>query len=400
MELIAPTDVQLDEVTTTMLSDVDELARQVNEIRPLSPEVLRQVKEELFGERVFSSNAIEGSSLTIRETRLVLQTKTLLDVRRRREAQEALNLGEALRRMEQFLEVDGAWHDITNFLLIHEILMKGVNDSIAGIIRNRDVMITGARHQPPGSREASDLLDKMFSYLAKGGLVHGLVLAAWAHRAIARIHPFEDGNGRMARLWQDLILLRSRLTVAIIRAQDRETYMNALVQADENNFNSLAQLICHRVMSTLQTFLSAQQAADDLRGWASELAGETQALESEKLQLAYQRWRHAVEQLRDAFERCAALINKGGGTAIEVQVQPYEVIDQATWGNLLSGGGAKRTWFFKVWVRKNKRIVWYYFFFGRHFWFQEDRGARRRGSMGEHHRESPRAPRGSGNKTG
>ena len=75
MELVEPSDVHLDEVTTTMLSDVDELARQVNEIRPLSPEVLRQVKEELFGERVFSSNAIEGNTLTLRETRLILQTK-------------------------------------------------------------------------------------------------------------------------------------------------------------------------------------------------------------------------------------------------------------------------------------------------------------------------------------
>ena len=82
MELIGPADVSLDEVTTAMLSDLDELARQVNDIRPLSPEVLRQVKEELFGERVFSSNAIEGNTLSIRETRLILQTKTFLDGRR------------------------------------------------------------------------------------------------------------------------------------------------------------------------------------------------------------------------------------------------------------------------------------------------------------------------------
>ena len=212
----------------------------------------------------------------------------------------------------------------------------------------------------------------MFSHLANSENVHGLVLAAWAHWAIARVHPFEDGNGRMARLWQDLILLRSRLTVAIIRPQDRQPYMDALVQADEDNFNSLAQLICQRVMSTLQTYLNAQQATDELQGWASELAGETQVRESEKRHLAYQRWSHAVDQIRDAFERCAALISKGAGPSLEVQVEPYEVIDQATWETLLSGGGAKRTWFFKVWFRKNQRVVWYYFFFGRHFWHQED----------------------------
>jgi len=368
MELIGPSDFHLDEVTTAMLSDLAELARQVNEIRPLSPEVLRQVEEELFGERVFSSNAIEGNTLTIRETRLILQTKTIFDVRRRREAQEALNLGEASRRMEQFLEVEGAWHDIANFFAIHETLMRGVNDSIAGVIRNRDVMITGARHQPPGSREASDLVDKIFSYLAQGENVNGLVLAAWVHWAIARVHPFEDGNGRMARLWQDLVLLRSRLTVAIIRPQDRQTYMDALVLADENDFNPLAQLICQRVMSTLQIYLNAQQATDDLQGWATELVGESAEREAEKRRLAYLRWRHSVEQLRDAFERCSALVTRGGNASLEVQVQPYDIIDQSTWETLLSGGGAKKTWFFKVWFRKDEKVVWYYFFFGKHFW--------------------------------
>jgi len=56
----------------------------------------------------------------------------------------------------------------------------------------------------------------------------------------------------------------------------------------------------------------------------------------------------------------------------EVQVQPYEIIEQSTWETLLSGGGAKRTWFFKVWFRKDRRIVWYYFFFGKHFWSEAD----------------------------
>ena len=139
------------------------------------------------------------------------------------------------------------------------------------------------------------------------------MLAVWVHWAIARVHPFEDGNGRMARLWQDLMLLRSRLTVAIIRPQDRETYMNALSQADEDNFNPLAQIICQRVMSTLQTYLNAQQAADQFQGWASELAGETHARETEKRQSRTNAGAMPSSRLRDAFERCAALINKGAG---------------------------------------------------------------------------------------
>ena len=107
MELIGPTDVQLDQVTTAMLGDLADVARQVNEIRPMSNEVLRQVKDELMGERVFNSNAIEGNTLTLRETRLILQTKTIHDIRRRREAQEAPNLAQAAEQIEHFLGEEG-----------------------------------------------------------------------------------------------------------------------------------------------------------------------------------------------------------------------------------------------------------------------------------------------------
>jgi Fic family protein len=372
MELIKLADVHMDEVTKAMLNDLAELARQVNEIRPMSAEVLRQVRDELFGEQVFSSNAIEGNTLTIRETRLVLQTKAFLDVRRKREAQEALNLGDAIRKIEEIYGNDAEWHDLASFLAVHEILMRGVNDGIAGLVRNRDVMIIGARRQPPGSREASALLDSIFADLGGAENVNPLMLAAWAHWAIARVHPFEDGNGRMARLWQDLILLRARLTVAIIRPQDRDKYLDALMKADEGDLNPLAQLLCQRVMSTLQVYLNAQEANDNLSGWATELVGEASALESEKRRIAYERWRHAVEQLRDAFERCASLISRSADLSREVQVQGYELIDQSTWETLLAGGGAKKTWFFKTWFRRKRTIVWYYFFFGKHYWSPAD----------------------------
>lgn len=363
--------MKLDEVTAVMLQDLDELAHQVNDIRPLKAEVVRQVKDELFGERVYSSNAIEGNTLTVRETRLILQTKTMLDVRRKREAREALNLGEAATRIEDIFNSDEAWHDLSTFLEIHEILMRGVSDHIAGRLRNRDVMIRGAKQQPPGAEKVPDLMDQFFSRLNEvkeaEPTIHGLVLATWAHGAIARIHPFEDGNGRIARLWQDMLLLRARLTVAIIRPQDRQAYLDALSQADEDEFNPLVQLICQRVMSTFQVYLNAQEAADELQGWASTIVGETSARDAERRKMDYLRWRHAVEQLRDAFERCGSIINRSSDRSLEVQVQSYDIIDQPTWETLLSGGSAKRTWFFKVQFRKYSRIVWYYFYFGRHF---------------------------------
>ncbi len=273
MELFGPADVRLDEVTNAMLDDVADLARQINDIRPLSGEVLRQLKETLLGDRVLSSNAIEGNTLTLRETRLILQTKTIYDSRRKRESQEALNLGEAALRIELFLNEEEAWHDTAKFASIHEVLMKGVNDSIGGVIRHRDVMTLGARRQPPGALDVPSLLDVMFNHLAASEGTNGLVLAAWAHWAIARVHPFEDGNGRMARLWQDLILMRSRLEVAIIRPQEKEAYLDALARADDGEFNPFAQLVGHRVIGTLQIYINAQEEAGQLQGRTTYVVG-------------------------------------------------------------------------------------------------------------------------------
>lgn len=368
MELIRPADVSFDEVTLAMLRDLHDIAHQVNEVRPLDPAVLRQVKDELLGERVYNSNAIEGSTLTIRETRLILQSKNRLDVRRKREAQEAANLGRAAERIEQLLSEERAWCDLNSLLETHEILMAGVYDSIAGLLRSRDVMITGAYQQPPGADEVSPLVDQIFDYLSQAeATVDGFTLATWAHWAIARVHPFIDGNGRLARLWQDLILLRSRLTVAIIRPQDRNLYLDALGQADQGDFNPLAQLLCQRIISTFQVYLNAQEAADALQGWAAELVGESYAQDQERLKLEYHRWHHSIEQLRDAFGRCASLINRGSNPSLEVQLQEYDIIDQPTWETLLAGGSAKRTWCFNLSFRKHHRHIRYYFYCGRHF---------------------------------
>ncbi len=373
MQLIKPSEIKVDAVTTEMLRDIDELAHQVNDIRPLNDDVLRQVKEELIAERVFSSNAIEGSTLTLRETRLILQERTFLDNRRKREAQEALNLGKAANRVEELLNSEGAWHDRSTFCGVHEILMKGVNDRIAGVLRNSAVMVRGAKQQPPGEEKVAGLVDQFLGDLKEADPeLNGVVRAAWAHWAIARIHPFEDGNGRMARLWQDLLLLRSRFTVAIIRPQDRQAYLDSLSQADENEFNPLLQLVCQRAKSTLQVYLTAQEAADELQGWASELVGESAVRDAERRKAEYYRWRHAVEQLQDSFDRCASLVNRSSDRTLEVQVQSYDIIDQPTWETLLSGGSAKKTWFFRIHFRKHHKVVWFYFYFGRHYRHADD----------------------------
>ena len=123
------------------MKDLEDIAYQVNEIRPLTGPVLETVQQQLLGERVFSSNAIEGNALTLRETILILQAGAILDKKRKREAIEALNLGRAYQKVEQWLSVEGAPWDEDRFLQIHKVLMSSINDRMAGCYRGQDAMI-------------------------------------------------------------------------------------------------------------------------------------------------------------------------------------------------------------------------------------------------------------------
>ena len=373
MELPRPAQLELNAVTRGLLADLDALAHQVNEVRPLAPEILAQVKQELFAERVYSSNAIEGSTLTIRETRLVLEAGTVLDLKRGREAQEALSLAEAARQVEAWVWEGVAWHDLSRLISLHKTLLTGVSDQIAGQIRTRDVMIRGARHQPPSAARVPELVNRFLEMLSDAEpATHGLVLAAWAHWAIARIHPFEDGNGRLARLWQDLLLLHARYTVAIIRLQDRTGYLKALARADDGDFNPLFQLICQRVLSTLHIYRNAQEAADPLRIWAEELVGPASAETLDQRRLEYQRWQLAAQQILDAFERCASQLNRGGTSSLEIQIQGFDLIDEPTWETLRTAGNGRRIPFFQIALRQNQKLQLHEFALGRHAWLDED----------------------------
>ena len=239
MDIPSPQDVSIDQVTQELILDVTELARQVNDGRPIPAEVIEGIQKELLGVRVYNSNAIEGNTLTLRETKSVLETGMIIDVGRKREATEAINLGKAIAEVQELVTDRNSWSDAAQFVAVHRTLLTGVMDHAAGMIRSERVMITGAKCQPPHPSELDALLEQLFGQLRTATDIEPVRLATWVHWGIARIHPFKDGNGRMARLWQDLILFGHRLTASVIRQQDRNEYYLALSSADEGDFNPL-----------------------------------------------------------------------------------------------------------------------------------------------------------------
>ncbi len=367
------TDVNVNPVTSDLLGDTNETAERINELRPLSPELVASIQHDLIGERVYSSNAIEGNTYSLGETIEILRTG-YIDLGRKREATEVINLGHAIEFVQSNLLGDTVPYTEKNLLDLHGILLHGINDTIAGRFRDGRVMILGAKHQPPSEREVPDLVLRFLEQLASAGgagNIDPIILASWAHWCIARIHPFADGNGRVSRLWQDLVLFRNKLTCAIIPPESKQEYLESLRAADDGDFNYLVQLVCRRVATTFDRYIAAQQKADAVSQWAHELVGEATARADQKRRLEYERWRRKMQELQYEFERSASTITHISAET-QIQFKNFEMIDQSAWENIRSGIRAGKTWFFQLIFRKNRHSWSYIFFFGKHFWSDLD----------------------------
>lgn len=380
MELYLPEQIFLDDLSEELLADVDEAARRVDDRRPLAPEVVRRIDDELFGKRVHGSNAIEGNTLDLRETEMILRGGIDADKRRtekgRTEALEARNLGDAIKKVSTWIDADPSCHSADRLREIHAIILREIDDQWAGRFREHGVMIRGAKYQPPDHGLVPALVDRVFEQHEKCADLSPLVRATWTHWALARIHPFHDGNGRIARLWQDIVLLQGRLACAIIRPEDRREYLDALTTADEGEFNPLIQLVSKRVSSTLDVYVDQIKAVKTLDQFVAELVGESNERIQQRTELLFVKWSQRMQQLRRAFELCASRFTEASGN-IQVQIRPYELIDQTRWGHLRSGLRAEKTWFFVADFSVADRWQRYIFFFGRHFWSDQDTDADR-----------------------
>jgi len=366
----SPQDLHLDSATLDLCQDVANMALVINDFRPLAEPVVAEIRKRMLEDGVYNSNAIEGNTLSLQETQMILETGAVVDVGRGREATEVLNLGAAIREIQSFVDDRTRWSDHKSFLSVHGILMKKIGDSFAGIVRNESVMIRAANYQPPGPEKLAELLAWLWSTLQESKDCEPIRLATWTHWSIARIHPFIDGNGRMARLWQDLILFGNRYSAAIIRATNRREYYHALTSADDGRFDRLAQLIGLGVATNLQGYLDACRETDELKGWAQEIVGEAHAAVEERRRAEYLRWCRGMLQLKDAFVRCAAQITYVSDGTIDVEFRPFDIIEQPTWESLRSGPGASKTWFFWLNIRKGDSRIQYCFFFAKHFFHE------------------------------
>jgi len=199
--------------------------------RPLPPEVTRNLNEWLRVELTYTSNAIEGNTLSRAETAVVLEKGLTISGKPLKDHLEATNHAAAYDWVMGLIKKKPHQIDEKTILEIHRLVLKGIHDDVAGRYRDVPVRIAGSTVILPNAAKVPVLMRELSTWLANKPDIHPVELAAQAHYRLVTIHPFTDGNGRTARLLMNLILIQSGYPPAIIRPKDRLRYIRGLEQA-------------------------------------------------------------------------------------------------------------------------------------------------------------------------
>jgi Fic family protein len=242
---------------------LNEKLHLVKKARPLPPVALNRLRENLAIEWTYNSNSIEGNTLSLRETQLVLQEGITIRGKSLREHFEAINHEKAIEHLYTLVKPSYRLRSI-DILTLHGYIMRNIDDDFAGRLRNAGVRITGANFTPPAAAKVPDLLDELVNYINDNpeGL-NDMELASLFHHRLVWIHPFFDGNGRTARLAMNLLLLRRGFPPAIILKNDRKKYYDALNQANKGQYAKLALLMVQALERSLNIYLKAMPGQED-----------------------------------------------------------------------------------------------------------------------------------------
>ena len=266
---------------SNVIEEIDRLKKELDALRPLPSDVLARVAQKLRIESNYHSNAVEGNSLTLGETRSLILHGLTAHGKPMRDHLDIEGHNEAVKAMEDAVRRDEALNEV--FIRnLHEVLLKEPyeNDAMTsdGQRVKRRIAIGEYKTQPNNVRTSTG---EIYYYTppeqvkpAMGDLIdwyrrqedegeHPIVIAATFHYRFSRIHPFDDGNGRMARLLMNMILIKHGYTVAVVPVEERDQYIGMLEQADKTeDLTEFITYIAHCCEHTLDLHLKAARGED------------------------------------------------------------------------------------------------------------------------------------------
>ena len=236
---------------------IDGKLKILNSLRPLPVPAVKKLQEQFKIEMTYNSNGIEGNTLTLKETFLVISEGITIKGKPLKDHLEAKNHYEALEYLYSLVEKDNS-QNISEYLIrnLHKLVTAETDKEWAGNYRNSNVIIVGSEHTPPDAFEVSIVMGDLIKWLRENQKkLHPIELAAIFHHKLVFIHPFFDGNGRTARLAMNLLLMQKSYPMAVMLKNDRKKYYQTLSRADEKDYAPFVRFIAQAVERTLDIYL-------------------------------------------------------------------------------------------------------------------------------------------------
>ena len=237
-------------------NNIDLLKETIDKHRPFPKGLANSLQEKLIVEWTYNSNAIEGNTLTLSETKVVLEGITI-GGKSMVEHLEAINHREAILFVEDLIadkEPLSEW----NIKNIHSLILKEIDNTNAGKYRKENVVISGAKHIPPKHYEIGELMQKLMAeYQNEWKKLHPVVRATLLHGEFVKIHPFIDGNGRTSRLLLNFELMKNGYPPIIIKNEERARYYDVLDLAHTTmNYKPFIKLVSELVIESEKLWVS------------------------------------------------------------------------------------------------------------------------------------------------
>ena len=242
-----------------LLQEIDILKHKLNSLRPLTDAQIKNLKTLFDVDFTFNSTAIEGNTLSLNETKLVLLEGITIGGKSTREHLEIINHKEAIDYIEKLAFKKASEITPSDILSIHNIILRSIDSENAGIYRKVPVYVKkkdNSIFKFPEPFQIDNLMNEFFEWLTDTHDTHPVLIAVEAHTRFVSIHPFVDGNGRNARLILNLLLLQFGLPPAVIKVTERAEYLDAIDEWDKNgNLIPIATLVVNCLKESLLLYI-------------------------------------------------------------------------------------------------------------------------------------------------
>jgi Fic family protein len=249
---------------STLLQQLTEKQQKLQTLLPMPYDQQEHLEEWLKVELTYSSNAIEGNTLTRIETAEVIEkgVGVIISGKSLKDQLEAINHAKAIGFVRELSQKMKSHQQITeqDILEIQKILLAGIHDDWAGKYRTIEIFVRGSNTDFPLPQDVSGKMKRFISFLQEQQGEHPVILAAEAHFKLVSIHPFRDGNGRTSRLLMNLILLIHGFPMAVIRQEQREEYLALFDRVRKtNDMQPFYEFVALAVDRSLNAYLNAAE---------------------------------------------------------------------------------------------------------------------------------------------